>query len=148
MPTGTCGRARRPHRLDPTPVRRSGRPAGRAPAVRDPNGGTTEAAHGGGRSERPAAAPAGDGLPARDAPPAARYRRPPPAARVRGPAARSGDPQCAVNRFGAAVGLPPEGSFWSGQPDSTFFIAAFSAPVTHRPYFFFTATWPATYSQR
>lgn len=67
-----------------------------------------------------------------------------------GPARTSGTAvrQRARNRSGAFVGLPPEGSFWPGQVDRTFFIAVFSAAVTHSSYFFFTATCAATYVHR
>jgi hypothetical protein len=59
-------------------------------------------------------------------------------------AERSLTRQSAWKRAGASVGLPPVGSFWPGQVSSTFSMADFSAAVTHSPYFFFTATCPAT----
>lgn len=65
-----------------------------------------------------------------------------PAAVDRG--AQGASCQRVLNRDGALVGLPPVGSFWPGQLARTFFMAAFSAEVTHSPYFFFTATCAAT----
>ncbi len=57
-------------------------------------------------------------------------------------------PQFAWNLAGAFVGLPPVGRACFEQVERTLIIAAFSADVTHSPYFFFTATCAATYVQR